>query len=189
MYALADWWRTSDETCPARIPRALWLLIILFTIPSFSIGAIAWVILRAVARAEARQRGEASEDPSLLGSVRERFKPTPPPAPASVAPDDDPEFLFRIERELARKRAEERAAEEKAERDRIVREREERRASSLGAAENTDAGHADTDDESQGHDATANEGDAQADPSAADGATSGHAADPEAPEDSSPSGH
>lgn len=128
VYAIADWWRTPDTTSPGRIPRALWLLIILFTIPSFSIGSIAWIILRAVARAEARQRGETLEDPHLFDSVRGRFTPTPPPEPTSLAPDDDPEFLFRLERDLARKRAEERAAEEKAQRERLVREREEERA-------------------------------------------------------------
>lgn len=135
VYAIADWWRTPEDKCPGRIPRALWLLLILFTIPSFSIGSIAWVILRAVARAEARQRGETAEDPTLFGSVKERFTPTPPPAPTSVAPDDDPEFLFRLERDLARKRAEERAAEEKSARERIAREREDKRAASRNADE------------------------------------------------------
>ncbi|WP_254872972.1 hypothetical protein [Schaalia sp. Marseille-Q2122] len=128
VYALADWWRTPEERCPGRIPKALWLLLILLTIPSFSIGSIAWVILRAVARAEARQRGETLDDDGLLSTVRDRVAPTAPPAPAPVAPDDDPEFLFRLERDLARKRAEERAAEEKAKKERLAREREEERA-------------------------------------------------------------
>lgn len=131
VYAIADWWRTPEERCPGRIPKALWLLLILLTIPSFSIGSIAWVILRAVARAEARQRGEIIDDEGLFSNMRERMTPTAAPsAPAPVAPDDDPEFLFRLERDLARKRAEERAAEEKAERERQAREREDRRAAS-----------------------------------------------------------
>lgn len=128
VYAIADWWRTPEDRSPGRIPRALWLLIMVLTIPSFSIGSIAWVILRAVARAEARQKGEPIDEAGFFSGVKERVAPTPPPASTPLAPDDDPEFLFRLERDLARKRAEERAAEEKAERERSAREREEQRA-------------------------------------------------------------
>ena len=156
IYAIADWWRTPDERCPGRIPKALWLLLILLTIPSFSIGSIAWVILRAVARAEARQKGEPVEDASLFDSVRERVVPSPPPSSTPVAPDDDPEFLFRLERDLARKRAEERAAEEKAERERLAREREEERATAQADEEDTTS--AQTDD-------AADEGDSWSDSS------------------------
>lgn len=172
VYAIADWWRTPEDRCPGGIARVLWLLIILFTIPSFSIGSIAWVIMRAVARAEARQKGEPVEDPGLFSTVKERVAPTPPPAPTPLAPDDDPEFLFRLERDLARKRAEERAAEEKAERDRLAREREEQRASASpnSVAEGRIADSTAAGDSNEGE---KDEGDAPKGPSSQDDTTPG----------------
>ena len=59
IYAAADWHRTPEDEMPGKLPKPIWLLIILFTatIPS--------------------------------------------------APDDDPEFLFRLGRDIQRKRREE----------------------------------------------------------------------------------
>ena len=69
---------------PLNLPRMTWLIILVVTVPFLSLGALAWIILKAVANAEQRQE-QAS-----------------PKAPA--APDDDPEFLFRLERDLQMKR-------------------------------------------------------------------------------------
>lgn len=93
IYALADWYRTDEDELPARIPKMLWLILIILTIPSFSLGAIAWLITRAVMRTE---KGE----PPL--GFTPPTRPEQPPAP--TAPDDDPEFLFRLERDIQRQR-------------------------------------------------------------------------------------
>lgn len=112
VYALADWKRTSEEAMPGGLSRPLWLLIIVLTIPTFAIGAFAWVVMRAVLRAEARQRGEATE-PSLVDSVRSQFRSSRLQS-ESLAPDDDPEFLRKLQRDIARKKAQERDVQHRA---------------------------------------------------------------------------
>ena len=84
IYAAADWHRTPEDEMPGKIAKPIWLLIILFTATIAAIGPIAWLVLRWVSRAETKQTRapEAPKRPS--------------------APDDDPEFLFRLERDIQR---------------------------------------------------------------------------------------
>ena len=89
VYAAADWHRTPEDEMPGKLPKAIWLLIILFTATIAAIGPIVWLALRWVSRAEKKQT-RAPKAPK---------RPT--------APDDDPEFLFRLERDIQRKRREE----------------------------------------------------------------------------------
>ncbi len=89
IYAAADWHRTPEDEMPGKLPKAIWLLIILFTATIAAIGPIVWLALRWVSRAEKKQT-RAPKAPQ---------RPT--------APDDDPEFLFRLERDIQRKRHEE----------------------------------------------------------------------------------
>lgn len=89
IYAAADWHRTPEDEMPGKLPKAIWLLIILFTATIAAIGPIMWLALRWVSRAEKKQT-RAPKAPQ---------RPT--------APDDDPEFLFRLERDIQRKRHEE----------------------------------------------------------------------------------
>ena len=89
IYAAADWHRTPEDEMPGKLPKAIWLLIILFTATIAAIGPIVWLALRWVSRAEKKQT-RAPKAPK---------RPT--------APDDDPEFLFRLERDIQRKRREE----------------------------------------------------------------------------------
>lgn len=89
IYAAADWHRTPEDEMPGKLPKAIWLLIILFTATIAAIGPIVWLALRWVSRAEKKQK-RAPKAPQ---------RPT--------APDDDPEFLFRLERDIQRKRHEE----------------------------------------------------------------------------------
>lgn len=104
VYAIADWARTPEEEMPGRIPRLMWLIIILLTIPSFSIGSVVWLIVRAVGRAESESDGTRATTPHpIFPRPARQAPPTPPPAP--LAPDDDPEFLFRLERDIRRRRA------------------------------------------------------------------------------------
>ena len=71
LYALLDCARTPDESMPARMPKYLWItLIVLFP----TIGPIAWIIVSRVRAAEerggyveptvwsSREAGEAGED-------------------------------------------------------------------------------------------------------------------------------
>lgn len=99
VYAIADWFGTSEEDLPAKLPKALWLVLIIVSIPSFSLGSIAWIIVRAVTRAEAGQ----SPLPPLKMPQFGQAPSTPTPA-APMAPDDDPEFLFKIERDIQREK-------------------------------------------------------------------------------------
>ena len=89
IYAAADWHRTPEDEMPGKLPKAIWLLIILFTATIAAIGPIVWLALRWVSRAEKKQTGA----------------PKAPQRP--TAPDDDPEFLFRLERDIQRKRRKE----------------------------------------------------------------------------------
>ena len=89
IYAAADWHHTPEDEMPGKLPKAIWLLIILFTATIAAIGPIVWLALRWVSRAEKKQT-RAPKAPQ---------RPT--------APDDDPEFLFRLERDIQRKRHEE----------------------------------------------------------------------------------
>ncbi len=105
VYAIADWSRTPDEEMPGRIPRMMWLIIVLLTIPSFSVGAVVWLIVRAVSRAQAGRDGELPTNRPLFPRSAHGGRPTAPPQPS--APDDDPDFLFKLERDIRRRRADE----------------------------------------------------------------------------------
>lgn len=95
IYAITDWLRTPEDQVPAKLPKNIWLLLIILTIPSLSIGSIAWIALRFVAKAEA---GEAPISFSVTRVPSEKQTPAP------LAPDDNPEFLFRLERDIQRQR-------------------------------------------------------------------------------------
>ena len=38
IYAITDWLRTPEDQMPAKLPKNIWLLLIILTIPSLSIG-------------------------------------------------------------------------------------------------------------------------------------------------------
>ena len=93
LYALIDCIRTPKDNLPGKIPKVLWILLILLISP---IGAIAWIIVSRVAAAEAK--GE--ESVSLSFGHR-------PATEQPSAPDDDPEFLEEVSRKLREKQREE----------------------------------------------------------------------------------
>jgi len=78
VYALVDCLRTDGKDVRG-LPKPLWIVVILLTA---GVGAVAWLVL-------GKGRG-----------------PSTPPARRGrpVAPDDDPEFLWRLEQERRRKR-------------------------------------------------------------------------------------
>lgn len=88
VFALADWARADPDAMPGGLPKPLWLPLLLI-VPVF--GPLVWVVTRYVARAERQQ------------SAGPRAAPAEP-----VPPDDDPEFLFRVERDIRRRRKDER---------------------------------------------------------------------------------
>lgn len=91
VYALADI-ATSDDRARRGIPRGAWLLIALVPV----VGAVAWILSSRAARAEGGSGGGGSR-PSPGGGPR-RGGP--------LAPDDDPEFLWRLEQERIRRERE-----------------------------------------------------------------------------------
>lgn len=82
VYALADV-ATSDERSRHGVPRAAWLLIVLVPV----VGPVVWILSSRAGR-------RADGGPATAG----------PRGP--VAPDDDPEFLWRLEQERIRRERE-----------------------------------------------------------------------------------
>ncbi|MDO4790948.1 MAG: PLD nuclease N-terminal domain-containing protein [Buchananella hordeovulneris] len=104
IYALVDVVR-KDEERVAGFPRVAWILIIAFLQPA--IGAAVWLIVTKVLpriQAEREARGAAAEPGrpgglgALIGFQRAEEEPV------QLAPDDDPEFLFRLKAEEQRRR-------------------------------------------------------------------------------------
>lgn len=101
IYAVADIARTPNDEMPARVPKALWLLLAILLTP---LGGLAWIIVSRVTQAEARggqvNRGMWYSDNSALNTRFGRFQQ--PPRRESKAPDDDPEFLWTLEKQVRR---------------------------------------------------------------------------------------
>ncbi|TRW44448.1 PLD nuclease N-terminal domain-containing protein [Georgenia yuyongxinii] len=108
VYALIDCVRTPGDRMPAGIPKFLWLvLIVVFP----GLGALAWIVISRIALAEASRQAGTRPQPGLWSAEPTRRTPW---RSGPVAPDDDPEFLARLEAEQRR-----------AERDRRARRRAE----------------------------------------------------------------
>lgn len=103
IYAVADCARTPSDQLPGRVPKALWIVLIIL-VPL--VGPIAWIIASRVSQAEARGGAVprtmwSSEDSRPLFSGRGSRTPR-----AAQAPDDDEDFLFALEAQLYRERKE-----------------------------------------------------------------------------------
>ena len=97
LYALLDCARTPEESMPARMPKFLWIiLVVLFP----TIGPIAWIIVSRVKAAE--ERGGFVEP--TVWSSKEGTTFRRPERARPMAPDDDPEFLRSLERDIRRRR-------------------------------------------------------------------------------------
>lgn len=88
VYALADF-ANSDERDRGGIPGWLWIVIIVL-LPYF--GPLAWIVFSRSRRSQGGRAGGPS-----LGAPKSRRRPSGP-----LAPDDDPEFLWRLAREQQR---------------------------------------------------------------------------------------
>ncbi|QKD79113.1 PLD nuclease N-terminal domain-containing protein [Actinomyces marmotae] len=100
IYSVLDCARTPGEDMPARLPKPMWLLIILALT---GVGPIAWIITSRVKAAE--ERGGVVEP--KLWSSREAVEFRRPERPRPLGPDDDPEFLRSLERDIRRRRRDE----------------------------------------------------------------------------------
>lgn len=101
-YALTDVWGAEEDE-RGGLPRWLWVLLIVL-LPL--LGAISWIVVRVAAR----RNNAGPSGPGRGGS-----RPTRPPRPSRpgprrpsgpVAPDDDPEFLWRLEQEKRKRERE-----------------------------------------------------------------------------------
>lgn len=123
LYALVDCVRTPRDMMPAKLPKALWILIILlFQV----IGPIAWIIVSRVAAAEDKGgRFEptvwSSRDPVRVTFGREK------PSAAPQTPDDDPEFLESLERRIRDKKREEYQRKQREAEEKKLQKRQEKR--------------------------------------------------------------
>jgi hypothetical protein len=98
VYALVDVWG-SEEDERGGLPRWLWVLLIVL-LPL--LGPISWIVVRVTARRSgagpaAGPGGSRPKPPTRPGPGPRR------PSNGPVAPDDDPEFLWRLEQEKRRR--------------------------------------------------------------------------------------
>lgn len=87
VYALSDF-ATSDERDRGGIPKWLWVIIIVVLV---YFGPLAWI---AYSRSRRSAGATSGGRPSPGAAPRGRRRPGQP-----VAPDDDPDFLWRLARE------------------------------------------------------------------------------------------
>ncbi len=94
---------TADREQVRGLPKGVWIAIVVLT---FEIGAIAWLVW-----GRPRERGAAPRTRPRLGSTGRTAWPARPGGdrprsgsfgrPGPLAPDDDPEFLARLDRQAA----------------------------------------------------------------------------------------
>ncbi|WP_225752922.1 PLD nuclease N-terminal domain-containing protein [Actinotalea sp. Marseille-Q4924] len=96
IYAVIDLWRSRPEE-RAGVHPVLWGLIIVL-VPV--LGPVAWILTSLYLRSQQRAAGgptRSATPPTRPG------RPVPRRRPGPVAPDDDPDFLWRLERERRRR--------------------------------------------------------------------------------------
>lgn len=101
IYATIDLSRSLPEE-RAGLPRWAWLAIIVL-LPM--LGPIVWIVVSRYYRAETQPRPRPRPVPPVApGRGPVRGGPMRPPTrrPGPVAPDDDPEFLWRLEQQRRR---------------------------------------------------------------------------------------
>ncbi|MHB1065476.1 MAG: PLD nuclease N-terminal domain-containing protein [Georgenia sp.] len=102
IYALIDCARTPEDSMPSGIPKALWLVLIIFPV----LGPLAWILISRIASAEA---SAAASGRPIVWTSQSPHRPSRRPGP--TAPDDDPDFLARLAREQRRAQREHEAAD------------------------------------------------------------------------------
>lgn len=96
LYALIDCVRTPEENMPARMPKHLWITLILM-FSTIMLGPLAWIITSRVSAAEKRG-GQLSG--GLWSAEKGVELHLSRQASAPAAPDDDPEFLRKLDEQV-----------------------------------------------------------------------------------------
>lgn len=96
LYALIDCVRTPEEDMPARMPKYLWITLILM-FSTIMLGPLAWIITSRVSAAEKRG-GQLSGGLWSAEKGVELHLSRHSSAPS--APDDDPEFLRKLDEQV-----------------------------------------------------------------------------------------
>ncbi|GEL45670.1 PLDc N-terminal domain-containing protein [Cellulomonas hominis] len=93
VYAIADI-ASSDDDDRLGVPRLPWFVVALVPI----VGPVAWIVVSRAQRARRAGGGTSAPGPAA--------PPRPPRRRGPVAPDDDPEFLWRLDQERIRRERE-----------------------------------------------------------------------------------
>ena len=96
LYALIDCVRTPEEDMPARMPKHLWITLILM-FSTIILGPLAWIITSRVSAAEKRG-GQLSG--GLWSAEKGVDLHLSRHASAPAAPDDDPDFLRKLDEQV-----------------------------------------------------------------------------------------
>ena len=96
LYALIDCVRTPAEDMPARMPKHLWITLILM-FSTIMLGPLAWIITSRVSAAEKRG-GQLNG--GLWSAEKGVDLHLSHHASAPAAPDDDPEFLRKLDEQV-----------------------------------------------------------------------------------------
>ena len=96
LYAIIDCVRTPEEDMPAHMPKHLWITLILM-FSTIMLGPLAWIITSRVSAAEKRG-GQLSG--GLWSAEKGVDLHLSRHASAPAAPDDDPEFLRKLDEQV-----------------------------------------------------------------------------------------
>jgi len=96
LYALIDCVRTPEEDMPAHMPKHLWITLILM-FSTIVLGPLAWIITSRVSAAEKRG-GQLSG--GLWSAEKGVDLHLSRHASTPAAPDDDPEFLRKLDEQV-----------------------------------------------------------------------------------------
>lgn len=133
LYALIDCVRTPEEDMPARMPKHLWITLILM-FSTIMLGPLAWIITSRVSAAEKRG-GQLSG--GLWSAEKGVDLHLSRHASAPAAPDDDPDFLRKLDEQVQ-------AEKRRRQREQLQQNRSQRPQASPNQAGHEQAGHEQT---------------------------------------------
>lgn len=130
LYALIDCVRTPEEDMPARMPKHLWITLILM-FSTIMLGPLAWIITSRVSAAEKRG-GQLSG--GLWSAEKGVDLHLSRHASTPAAPDDDPDFLRKLDEQVQ-------AEKRRRQREQLQQNRSQRPQASPNQASPNQAGH------------------------------------------------
>ena len=130
LYALIDCVRTPEEDMPARMPKHLWITLILM-FSTIMLGPLAWIITSRVSAAEKRG-GQLNG--GLWSAEKGVDLHLSHHASAPAAPDDDPDFLRKLDEQVQ-------AEKRRRQREQLQQNRSQRPQASPNQAGHEQAGH------------------------------------------------